>query len=166
MRTCAITLLAALALLACKAEIPDGVYACTSSKDCPSGFSCGARGSDPERYCFAGDAAGDAGNGPDGGGDGGGGAGRSGDGGSSAGKGGAGASGSGAGTGGDAGTSGEDGGAGNAMPEPVAPAPSGFSSVGQRRGADGFVLYDDGFERGERLCTTDRALCVTGGFSP
>jgi hypothetical protein len=154
MRTLACCALFALLtyLSACKADIPDGVYACDTSADCPAGYSCRAEDSAADGLCFAdeGSASGD----PDAGG-------RSGSGAPSSGSGGRSGSNAGGSGGSNAGGSG-----GNFMPEPVAPTRASFSSGGERRGADGFVLYDDGFEHGERLCTTDRALCVTGGFSP
>ena len=161
-----------LALGACKADIPDGVYACDSDADCPSGFSCRSDDDDSKLRCFAsadqGESGkgGSAGKGGSGGSDGG--SGRGGGGGSAgdSGSGGkAGSSGS-SGRGGSGGAAGDSGSGGLGMPDPVPPTRAGFSTLGQRRGIDGFVLYDDGFERGARLCTGDRKLCVTGGFSP
>jgi len=162
--SCAVACCAVIGLLACKADIPDGVYACDKSADCPSGYSCRAKAGAEQEYCYASDES--ESGGPDGGSQGGrdgsgtgGGGGRSGAGGDS----GDGGAGSGAGRGGAAG---DGGSGGSSMPEPVAPTRGSFSSAGERRGEGGFVLYDDGFEHGDRLCTTDRALCVTGGFSP
>lgn len=169
--SCSLSLLM-LALVACKADIPDGVYACDRDQDCPSGFSCRAKEGSSGQYCFARDEASSSGTGGDGAGDGGDG----GDGGSKAGRGGGGAGTAGAsgnaggagdsGSGGSAGSAGEGGTGGRDMPAAVPATRTGFSTLGQRRGAAGYVLYDDGFERGARLCTSDRKLCVTGGFSP
>ena len=51
-------------------------------------------------------------------------------------------------------------------PAPVAPTATGFTSLGGVRSGGGLRLYDERFERGERRCTTDGRLCVTGGFEP
>jgi hypothetical protein len=153
-----------LGLLACKADIPDGVYTCKTRADCPAGFTCRADADGSELFCFAGedgtssrpDAGGVGGRQPTSGAGGTDGGADSGSGGSSSGAGGRGGS----GDAGDGGRSGSD------MPEPVAPTHAAFSTVGERRGDADFVLHDDGFEHGERLCTQDRAMCVTGGFTP
>lgn len=128
-------------LAACKADIPEGVFSCERDRDCPSGFFCRSEGDDDARYCYAGAA------------------------GSAAPK---------AGTGGaakpdaGAGGAGRDAGADGGPPSGagVPPTRGSFSSVGQRRSGDGLTIYDDGFESGERLCTSDARLCVTGGFQP
>jgi hypothetical protein len=135
-----------LCLSACKADIPDGVFACDVDRACPSGFTCSARGGDPKRYCFSSDGTSD--------GDDSGIEGRSDGGPADAGEG---SNTDGAVDGGSA-----DGGAAQSIEVRSA----GFWSGGALRGADGYVLHDDGFDRGERLCTTGRELCVTGGFSP
>jgi hypothetical protein len=149
-----------LALLACKADIPEGVYRCDSDEDCPHGFSCRADESgDP--YCFSGSSGNKPNDDRDGGtGDQGGRNGGSGSSGEPAGNGGAGSN---AGAGG-AGSAARDGGAPPA--ELVPPTALGFSSGGERRTGPGLVLYDDGFERGGRDCSADGVLCVTGGFAP
>ena len=46
-----------------------------------------------------------------------------------------------------------------------AQAGSGDGGRGVRSGG-GLRLYDERFARGERRCTTDGRLCVTGGFEP
>jgi hypothetical protein len=50
--------------------------------------------------------------------------------------------------------------------KPVPPSSHGFPSLGGRRGDGVMTVSGDGFERGERLCTSDGRYCVTGSFSP
>ena len=76
----------------------------------------------------------------------------------------------GSGDGGRGGAAGDAGmpvaGADAGPPAPVAPTATGFTSLGGVRSGGGLRLYDERFERGERRCTTDGRLCVTGGFEP
>jgi hypothetical protein len=147
-------------LAGCKATIPEGVYACTRPSDCPSGFECRADDSGA-LYCFrpggasagSGDLGGQGGRGGRGGA--GGGAGSDAGGAAGAGRGGA---------PGDAGP--PVGGADAGPPQPVAPSTTGFSTLGGVRSGGGLRLYDERFEGGERRCTSDERMCVTGGFEP
>ena len=134
----------ALGLCACKADIPDGRFACDDERGCPSGFICRADGEDPTLYCFASDGARDAGTGGDG----------ELDGGPADGGGGANA---------DAAL---DGGAAGDGAHSVVLRGAGFWSGGEARGVDRYRLHDDGFDRGVPMCSADRKFCVTGGFSP
>jgi len=139
-------------LAACKADIPDAVFACNADSDCPSGFECRSEDADGNaRYCYASgaehdggrsDAAGQAGR------DGGGGAGKPA-----------------VDAGFDAGVD-RDGGPDAGPAAPPALGPIGFSTLRERRSGGGLTLYDDGFERGDRLCSSNGRLCVTGGFEP
>jgi hypothetical protein len=147
--------ISALALFACKADIPDGIYSCKAESDCPDGFSCRHEPSGTKSYCYARagdgnqhDAAPNEAIGSDGG---------LRDAGSDQ---------------RDAGSDQRDGGSqisgdGGAPPAAQTPPTSaGFSSLGERRSGPGLVLYGDGFERVARGCSADGALCVTGGFVP
>jgi hypothetical protein len=149
-----------LALVACKADIPDGIYRCKDAHACPSGYSCRADGSGA-KFCFAGSSEASA---PDGG-----------------------ASESGGKDGGpgshprndagferdasqpseqrDGGPLGRDDG-GVPSEQQVRPTALEFSSLGERRSGPGLVLSGDGFERGAQQCSADGVLCVTGGFVP
>jgi len=71
----------------------------------------------------------------------------------------------GAGAGGMSGGGASGGGAGGEV-SPVPPSVTRFSTLGEARGGDGISVRDDGFEFGERRCTANEALCVTGGFAP
>jgi hypothetical protein len=145
----------ALALLACKADTPEGAKRCGSDEDCRVGFSCRADDSGEQRC--ASDSSGTT---PDDERDGGTSGAPSSTGGEPARDGGAGSN---AGAGG-ASSAGSDGGA---PPAEVAPRTApGFSSGGGRRSGPGLALYDDGFERSGRDCSEDGVLCVTGGFVP
>ena len=152
--------LALLALVACKADIPDGIYRCKDAHECPSGYSCRGDGSGA-KYCFAGSAEAnvpDSGASEAGGKDGGPGSHPRGD----------------AGAARDASQPSEqrDGGplehddAGVPSEQLVPPTALEFSSVGERRSGPGLVLSGDGFERGPQQCSADGVLCVTGGFVP
>ncbi len=148
-------------LAGCKATVPEGVYACTRPADCPSGFGYCRQGDDGDGlYCYRSDGAGNRS-----GAGGSAGRGGTGDAGPGSDAGGAGGGGAGGGGGGDGGVpmAGADGGA---PPAPVAPTATGFSSLGGVRSGGGLRLYDERFERGERRCTADARLCVTGGFEP
>jgi len=143
MRVSAVMLWLGLGLLAaCKADIPDGVFACDADGDCPSGLVCRSEAADEStRYCYAsgterdGGLAGAAGHtGRDGGG--------------------------------SAGEPAVDAGSDAGPATPPAPSPIGFSTLRERRSGGGLTLYDDGFERGDRLCSTDGQWCMTGGFEP
>ncbi len=48
----------------------------------------------------------------------------------------------------------------------VPPSSHGFPSLGGRRGDGVMAVSSDGFERGERLCTSDGRYCITGSFLP
>jgi hypothetical protein len=137
----------ALGLIACKADIPDGVFACDMKHACPSGFVCRPRSTDSMRFCFSEDAA------PDGGGTGG----ETGNGSVHDG---------GATDDGGRGDAGLDAGTGTPTESGFTVQGAGFWSVGEQRNAGRYVVHDDGFDRGQRLCTADRELCMTGGFSP
>lgn len=133
-----------LGLGACKADIHEGVFACDRDDDCPSGFTCRARGTDPTRYCFSSDGADDGGAGVDGGGDGGP-----------------------MDAGPDLGTDASiDGGGGTHARASVSVRRAGFWSEGATLGAENYELHDHGFDRGVQMCTADHQLCVTGGFTP
>ena len=139
----------ALGLIACKADIPSGVFACAKDAECPSGFACRPRSTDSKRFCFTKDAAPDAG--------------------STGGETGNGSVHDGGATDeggrGDAGLD-RDAGTGAPTESGFTVQGAGFWSVGEQHNAGRYVVHDDGFDRGQRLCTADRELCVTGGFSP
>jgi hypothetical protein len=133
----------ALGLSACKADIKGGVFACDTDRQCPSGFACSARGSDPKRYCYSSDGADAGGAGIDGAGDGG-----PIDGGPDLGS--------------DASI---DGGGGTHARASASVRSAGFWSEAAALGAESYELHDQGFDRGVQMCTTDHDLCVTGGFT-
>jgi hypothetical protein len=138
----------ALGLIACKADIPSGAFSCDVDSECPSGFVCRARTADSERLCFA------EGEAPDGGGIG------------AHADSGAVHDGSMSDAGGDGGETHGDAGTGGATDPGFEVRGAGFWSGGEARGGGRYAVHDDGFDRGERLCTAGRELCVTGGFSP
>ena len=135
-------------LLACKADIPDGKYVCVMDGDCPHGFVCRPRSTDSKLFCYLEDTA------PDGG-----------------------VSGGSADSGPAHDDAAVDGGQGHDAPGGDGGATSGtgtgfevhgasFWSGGEPRNAGRYVVHDDGFDRGQTLCTAGHELCVTGGFSP
>lgn len=62
--------------------------------------------------------------------------------------------------------SGVDGGPVEPPTRPVPTSSTGFGTLGGHRGGGTLTLYDDGFETGERLCTTNGLYCITGAFTP
>lgn len=135
----------ALGLLACKADIPDGAYSCVVDTDCPDGFECRARSGKSERFCFS-DAA---------------------DAGASGAHDGAvhdGGTADAAGQGGD--DAGSDAGTGKASETGFEVRGASFWSGSEPRSGGRYAVHDDGFDRGQQLCTAGRELCVTGGFTP
>lgn len=136
-----------LGLLACKADIPDGAYVCANDDDCPHGFVCRARNAESELFCFADAAdAGDRGDDMRGGA----------------------VHDAGATDGGNQG--GDDASVDAGAPHAGEPGfevrGAGFWSGGEVQSAGRYSVHDDGFDRGQRLCTAGRELCVTGGFTP
>jgi hypothetical protein len=138
----------ALGLIACKADIPSGAFSCDVDRDCPSGFVCRARSAHSERLCFA------EGEAPDGGHIG------------ADFDGGAMHDGSVSNHVSDGGEMRGNAGTGDATDTAFDVRGAGFWSAGDARSAGRYAVHDDGFDRGERLCTAGRELCVTGGFSP
>lgn len=59
-----------------------------------------------------------------------------------------------------------DGGKLEPSPATVPPTSGAFATLGARRGAGTLVLYDDGFELGERACAAAAALCLAGAITP
>jgi hypothetical protein len=138
----------------CKAEIPVGIFACKTASDCPHGFVCRTDPASVELRCYATSTADGttAGTGsPDD---------------SDAGSAGTRAAGAGGDAGGKAAGQNAAGGGAGGAPSRAGPlqAPA-LVTLGERRTGGGLTLYDDGFEIGERACSTDR-LCVTGGIRP
>jgi hypothetical protein len=138
----------ALGLVACKADIPSGAFSCDVDSECPSGFVCRARSANSERLCFA------EGEAPDGGH-----IGADFDGGATRDS-------SVSNSGSDGGETRADAGTDGTIDPAFEVRGAGFWSGGDARSAGRYAVHDEGFDRGERLCTTDRDLCVTGGFSP
>ena len=133
----------AFGLLACKADIPDGAYRCNGYGDCPSGFVCRARSMDSKLFCFSEDAAPDGGSADSG---------RAHD--------------DAAVDDGPGSDAGRDGGTAAGTGAGFEVHGASFWTGSEPRNGGRYAVHDDGFDRGQRLCTADRELCVTGGFSP